>query len=158
MSEKDYVRGKRTAYRSIMLSCMRELEPGAVLRERMAAERDEAIAILRNLCKTHGDNDWSKDLHLADIIDKHLGKHLERQDDGYSIEVKDLAWQLFKQYPTETLKPGDNGWKTVSSFEDLSQAAQDYYLGWAKAKIEAAIQAEGYEGVQRLMREVTDES
>lgn len=139
MSEKDYVRGKRTAYRSIMLSCMRELEPGAVLRERMAAERDEAIAILRNLCKTHGDNDWSEDLHLADIIDKHLGKHLERQDDGYSIEVKDLAWRLFRKYPNIKL-------------------AQDYYLGWAKAKIEAAMQAEGYEGVQRLMREVTDES
>lgn len=39
-------------------------------------ERAETIFILRIICKDHGDNDWEDDLHLADIIDKHLGKHL----------------------------------------------------------------------------------
>jgi hypothetical protein len=24
----------------------------------------------------HGDNDWPDDLHLADVIDKHLARHL----------------------------------------------------------------------------------
>jgi predicted secreted protein len=41
-------------------------------------EREEAINTLRDLCREHGDNDWSDDLHLADIIDKHLGRHLDR--------------------------------------------------------------------------------
>ena len=39
-------------------------------------EREDAIAQLRDLCEHFGDNEWSEDLHLADIIEKHLGKHL----------------------------------------------------------------------------------
>lgn len=39
-------------------------------------ERQEAIVILRSLCEEFGDNDWGDDLHLADIIDKHLRRHL----------------------------------------------------------------------------------
>lgn len=41
------------------------------------AEREAAIAALRRLCAAHGDNDWPESLHLADIIEKHLGRHLE---------------------------------------------------------------------------------
>lgn len=43
---------------------------------RLQRERDEAVKVLRDLCEHHGDNDWPDDLHLADAIDKHLGKHL----------------------------------------------------------------------------------
>lgn len=44
---------------------------------RMAMEIAEARNVLRRLCATHGDLDWGDDLHLADVIDKHLGKYLE---------------------------------------------------------------------------------
>jgi hypothetical protein len=41
-------------------------------REQLAIERADAIRTLRRLCSEHGDNFWSDDLHLSDIIDKHL--------------------------------------------------------------------------------------
>ncbi len=33
-------------------------------------------AVLRNVCKDFGDNDWPDDLHLGDVIDKHLARYL----------------------------------------------------------------------------------
>jgi hypothetical protein len=39
-------------------------------------EREKTISALRELCAAFGDNDWPNDLHLADVIEKHLGKHL----------------------------------------------------------------------------------
>jgi len=85
MREQDYIRGSRSAYRFMMLHCMRELdvETDAEKLEQkvaqLAAEREEAIGVLRDICRDCGDNDWSDDLHLADIIEKHLGRHLDRQ-------------------------------------------------------------------------------
>ena len=39
-------------------------------------EREEAISMLRTTCRDFGDLDWQEDLHLSDIIDKHLARHL----------------------------------------------------------------------------------
>lgn len=39
-------------------------------------ERNETIAALRSLCAAFGDNDWSNDLHLADVVAKHLEPYL----------------------------------------------------------------------------------
>ena len=39
-------------------------------------EREIAIIVLRRLCAEHGDNDWPDELHLADVIEKHLANHL----------------------------------------------------------------------------------
>lgn len=39
-------------------------------------ERREAITMLRSICHDYGDNDWPDDLHITDIIDKHLYRHL----------------------------------------------------------------------------------
>lgn len=44
---------------------------------RLQIERDDAIKTLRQLCAEFGDNDWDDSLHLSDIINKHLGRHLE---------------------------------------------------------------------------------
>lgn len=84
MSEEDYTKGSRNAYRFMMLHCMRELgvetEHDALNRTvaQLIAEREEAIGVLRDLCADCGDNDWHPSLHMADIIEKHLGRHLER--------------------------------------------------------------------------------
>lgn len=84
MSEQDYIQGSRNAYRFMMLHCMRELdvetEPEKLEKKvaLLVAEREEAISILRGICADCGDNDWEDNLHLADIIDKHLGKYLDR--------------------------------------------------------------------------------
>ncbi len=43
-------------------------------------EREDAIITLRILCADFGDNDWPDNLHLTDIIQKHLEPYLhERQ-------------------------------------------------------------------------------
>lgn len=43
---------------------------------RLQKERFEAVNALRDICAKFGDNDWSDDLHLGDVVDKHLGRHL----------------------------------------------------------------------------------
>lgn len=42
----------------------------------LAKERAEAVVALRSICAEHGDNDWEDNLNLADVIEKHLGRHL----------------------------------------------------------------------------------
>ena len=45
------------------------------------AERVEAIAVLRSLCKDFNlNNNWSDELHLADIIEKYIRKSLEAEE------------------------------------------------------------------------------
>lgn len=77
--ERSYDRGSRAAWRSMLGECLRHLgvedsEAGKFL---WVGEREDAIAALRQICDAHGDNDWPENLHLADIIEKHLGDHLE---------------------------------------------------------------------------------
>lgn len=36
----------------------------------------EIRAQLRSVCEDFGDNDWDDNLHLGDVIDKHLTRHL----------------------------------------------------------------------------------
>lgn len=48
---------------------------------RLIRERAETIQVLRRLCKDYGDNDWTDDLSLADIIDKHLGNYIDQSKD-----------------------------------------------------------------------------
>lgn len=47
----------------------------------LTAERFEAVNVLRELCARYGDNDWADDLHLADVLDKHLLRHLDAESD-----------------------------------------------------------------------------
>jgi hypothetical protein len=77
--EQSYVNGERMAYLSMLRTCLRELgvnDPEAE-KCRWAVERQETIMKLRDVCSDHGDNDWPDDLHLSDIIEKHLIRHLE---------------------------------------------------------------------------------
>ena len=39
-------------------------------------ERERAIIQLKIICEEYGDNDWSDDLDLSDIIDKHLHRNM----------------------------------------------------------------------------------
>jgi len=40
------------------------------------SQRERTVAMLRMVCAEHGDNDWPDDLHLADVIEKHLARYL----------------------------------------------------------------------------------
>lgn len=48
-------------------------------RDRLRAERVAAIAMLRVECAVYDDNDWPDNLHLADIIEKHLARSARRE-------------------------------------------------------------------------------
>jgi hypothetical protein len=79
MSEMDYERGSRAAWTLILQQALMHLdyEASKASGARWILEREAAIAALRDICQVHGDNDWPDNLHLADIIEKHLGRNLD---------------------------------------------------------------------------------
>lgn len=79
--ELAYENGSRMAWLSMFRECLRHLQGEPEARAMMwVSERTEAIAALRRVCGEYGDNDWDENLHLADIIEKHLGKHLDVEE------------------------------------------------------------------------------
>lgn len=74
-SEREFLKGQRSVWARLLRMCMAEL--GYDSRIAGLIEREEIISILREVCKDHGDNNWEEDLNLADIIDKHLYRHLK---------------------------------------------------------------------------------
>lgn len=76
--ETSYVEGARAVWRQILQQAMRELGRDAPEWNvaRLLAEREEAVSKLRQVCAAHGDNDWPEELHLGDVIEKHLWRHL----------------------------------------------------------------------------------
>ncbi len=75
MDESSYSQGHRMAWRQILGEAIRQLGPDGSS-ESWRTERADAIAALRTVCEEYGDNEWPDDLHLGDIIEKHLTKHL----------------------------------------------------------------------------------
>jgi len=76
--EKAYIQGARRAALNMLQHCARELgvDLSEAARVPWIIEREEAVQRLRDLCREFGDNDWPEDLHLGDVIDKHLGAYL----------------------------------------------------------------------------------
>lgn len=73
-----YEQGSRAAWQQLLSLALRNLgvedpQAGAA---RWVAEREAAIQSLRSLCREYGDNEWEENLHLQDILEKHLGDHL----------------------------------------------------------------------------------
>lgn len=88
--ERIYMRGQVGVYRELLGIALRGLsaEPmpdgEEALRRRVGAlesELTDARAQLRILCEDFGDNDWEDGDHIADVIDKHLGRHLHEAAD-----------------------------------------------------------------------------
>jgi len=71
-------RGSRGAWVEMLEHCCRALgyksEEGS--RAGWISERERTISTLRMACDEFGDNDWPDDLHLADVVEKHLARHL----------------------------------------------------------------------------------
>lgn len=80
--EVSYLLGRKRTLIELLHYVMRELRAQEVeipMGAKWALERHEAIATLRRICADHGDNNWSDNLHLSDVIEKHLGDHLPRE-------------------------------------------------------------------------------
>jgi len=81
MSEHDYSLGQRAAWLRLLRLALSELAaytdlPQTVKLARLAVEREETIAALRSLCERRGDNEWAEHDSLADVVEKHLARHL----------------------------------------------------------------------------------
>jgi len=74
--EKIYEAGQRSAWRTVLRESLMHLEPQERAYAVLVEERNAALVVLRRLCEEFGDNNWSDNLDLADILDKHLCKHL----------------------------------------------------------------------------------
>ncbi len=60
---------------------------------RLLSERAETVTALRDVCEDYGDNDWDDNLHLADVIEKHLHRQLAEtlSSDGRYIPMEILS-------------------------------------------------------------------
>lgn len=79
--ESAYERGYAQAMRSVMADASRALgrEVDAPQDAALLAEIHDARNALRDLCREHGlSNDWGDDLHLCDVVEKHVGRSLSR--------------------------------------------------------------------------------
>ena len=82
LSATTYSRGWQGGVRRILAACLRELSSGGdhdALRTvgHLTLERSDTIETLRQVCAEYGDNNWADDLHLGDIIEKHLRRNLD---------------------------------------------------------------------------------
>lgn len=78
MNEQSYILGSERAWIHVLQLCLQHLDnnDSLVEKSRLILERTEVVHKLRSLCEDFGDNDWEPNLHLADIIDKHLAVYL----------------------------------------------------------------------------------
>ncbi len=70
MSEAMYLLGQQSVWCEILRMTIKNLPEAD--QEKFRLERLETIAWLRIYCEDYGDNDWPDELHLTDIINKHL--------------------------------------------------------------------------------------
>ncbi len=70
--ERGYIAGKRAVWMSLLQEAMTGLGMQGKTLEALVLEREATVAALRTLCEEHGDNDWNEDLHLADVVSKHI--------------------------------------------------------------------------------------
>lgn len=83
--ESAYERGRRSAYQSLLADIIRELGYDTIdaRKAKWIVEREDVVAALRAVCEDYGDNDWDETLSLADVIDKHLHRHLDDRNPDF---------------------------------------------------------------------------
>lgn len=79
--ERLWIDGNRAAYHALLRHALAHLLPNNTMSlletvATLAAEIEETRAAMRRVCSKHGDNDWTDTLNLADVVEKHLGRHL----------------------------------------------------------------------------------
>jgi hypothetical protein len=84
--EKGYVEGRRRTLINLLSHALKELrgfenpEDQPLIKLAVEVkEREETVAVLRRACEEFGDNGWPEDLHLGDVIENYLMKHIEKR-------------------------------------------------------------------------------
>lgn len=78
--ETAYRQGRKSAFWSMLCKCADEagIEDAVTLLAKAEVERSNAVDALRVVCEQFGDNDWRNEEPLADVIERHLLRHLRR--------------------------------------------------------------------------------
>lgn len=82
--EAVWSRGHRAAHVEILRNACNALgyDDPEVKKVAWILEREAVVATLRDICDEYGDNDWTDDLHLCDVINKHLMRELVSEIQG----------------------------------------------------------------------------
>jgi hypothetical protein len=75
--EQAYLLGAERANLSLLQYALSKIECSRT-RAQLISEREDVVMTLKSLCKDFGDTDWDGDLHLADVIQKHLAASLRQ--------------------------------------------------------------------------------
>lgn len=72
--ENGYIEGQRAVFLRMLCEALIGLGKNSEewKQHNWLLEREEAIATCRSICSINDDNEWPDDLHLADIISKHV--------------------------------------------------------------------------------------
>lgn len=76
--DRAYEAGSQRAWMTMLRECITRLGPDERNAEAWRLERAAAVIVLRRICEEFGDNDWDDELHLEDVLEKHLANHLGR--------------------------------------------------------------------------------
>lgn len=90
MSEADYLRGYRAACRSLLMTCVGELSMADTSDDdkRLArlgaleSERFDTVNALREVTDEFGSTKWDDNLHLGDVVEKHLHRQLRESKES----------------------------------------------------------------------------
>lgn len=88
--ERLYIQGEAQALKQMIIQCQAKLAGlGVELKtdESFSQERVETVAVLRSLCDDYGDNNWTEDLHIADIVRKHLCVDMDNREAEETITL-----------------------------------------------------------------------
>jgi hypothetical protein len=117
-----FLQGYAAAYKNVLGHCLKNLGYGEEKLARLAVEREEALVALHRLCEKHGDLEWDRDLHLADIVDKHLGKHLDKLRDDVGLYMRYLGvLQLLGDASAYLPKEGDLREQIENALDDATK-------------------------------------
>ena len=87
--EEGYIQGRRLAAAELLALAANMIEGDRPNIADLQKERLMVVAALRRVCEEHGDNDWPDNLHLADVIEKHLARHLQPLDQSrYELQPR----------------------------------------------------------------------
>ena len=74
--ESGYEEGRRQTATELLALAANMMEGDRPNIADLQKERLMVVTALRRVCEEHGDNEWPDNLHLADVIEKHLARHL----------------------------------------------------------------------------------
>jgi hypothetical protein len=80
--ERGYSAGYKAFARRILQESLIHLDSPDKDASAWKLERAETVSMLRRICEEYGDNDWPDDLHLSDVIEKHLWRNLPELEES----------------------------------------------------------------------------